>query len=376
MSSVATTGTHDTETLAEWWETAHPTTSAGHSVRVPALSEAGLRGRRAILGPALRDALIAALFGAGVGDSACCLFRIFSGGAYRINTPAVVNDCQLDVAAAVAGFLLGSAAPHPQAQERAGSLPAAPPLAERHGRMLRCPPHADAGSHCGRPRAARRPCPRDRPLALQPGDRHARSGWRRRSSSTSIRSRTCRRLRRPEEVRLVRGRLAPRRAGAPLGAEGFADKPSTSSRPAARPASRRAASSSTTSASTTRCSATRCRKVLPKGSQLADARPVRPAAAAAGGRAPGQHRGGICFCVDLDPRWVVKLIKKGWMEHLEAYKDHCIDQAMTILSAGHDIKCMFTTPKLLEALALRLEAKGTSDRARPASPASSAAAPS
>ena len=26
-----------------------------------------------------------------------------------------------------------------------------------------------------------------------------------------------------------------------------------------------------------------------------------------------QFRGGICFCIDLDPRWVVKLIKKGWM---------------------------------------------------------------
>src|SRR5450631_3686458 len=35
-----------------------------------------------------------------------------------------------------------------------------------------------------------------------------------------------------------------------------------------------------------------------------------------------QYRGGICFCLDLDPRWVVKLIKKGWMEHLEAYKQH------------------------------------------------------
>ena len=35
-----------------------------------------------------------------------------------------------------------------------------------------------------------------------------------------------------------------------------------------------------------------------------------------------QHRGGICFCIDLDPRWVIKLIKKGWMEHLEAYKEH------------------------------------------------------
>ncbi len=73
-----------------------------------------------------------------------------------------------------------------------------------------------------------------------------------------------------------------------------------------------------------------------------------------------QYRGGICFCVDLDPRWVVKLIKKGWMEHLKAYQEHCIDQAMTILSAGHDIKCMFTTPKLLDALCGRLEKEGSS----------------
>ncbi len=73
-----------------------------------------------------------------------------------------------------------------------------------------------------------------------------------------------------------------------------------------------------------------------------------------------QHRGGICFCLDLDPRWVIKLIKKGWMEQLEAYKQHVIDQAVTILTAGHDIKCMFATPKLLEALALALEDKGTS----------------
>jgi phenylacetate-coenzyme A ligase PaaK-like adenylate-forming protein len=75
-----------------------------------------------------------------------------------------------------------------------------------------------------------------------------------------------------------------------------------------------------------------------------------------------QYRGGIAFCVDLDPRWVIKLIKKGWMEHLQAYKDHVIDQAVTILQANHDIKCMFTTPKLLESLALRLESMGTSIR--------------
>ena len=46
------------------------------------------------------------------------------------------------------------------------------------------------------------------------------------------------------------------------------------------------------------------------------------------------------------------------MEHLEAYKDHVIDQALTVLSAGHDIQAMFATPKLLESLCLALEDRG------------------
>lgn len=73
-----------------------------------------------------------------------------------------------------------------------------------------------------------------------------------------------------------------------------------------------------------------------------------------------QYRGGICFCVDLDPRWVIKLIKRGAMEELKLYQEHVIDQAMTILSAKHDIKCMFSTPKLLDAIANRLEDEGSS----------------
>jgi hypothetical protein len=39
-----------------------------------------------------------------------------------------------------------------------------------------------------------------------------------------------------------------------------------------------------------------------------------------------------------------------------------IEQAVTILGAGHDIRCLFTTPKLLEALAEELENRGTSVR--------------
>jgi len=76
-----------------------------------------------------------------------------------------------------------------------------------------------------------------------------------------------------------------------------------------------------------------------------------------------QHRGGICFCVDLDPRWVIKLIKWGESEALDQYKAHVIDQAITLLGAGHEIRCLFTTPKLLEALAEELENRGRSIKA-------------
>src|SRR3989475_13091546 len=52
----------------------------------------------------------------------------------------------------------------------------------------------------------------------------------------------------------------------------------------------------------------------------------------------------------------------GWSEHHRAYKNHVIDQAVTNLNAGNDLRCMFATPKLLEALALRLESMGTTIR--------------
>jgi phenylacetate-coenzyme A ligase PaaK-like adenylate-forming protein len=70
-----------------------------------------------------------------------------------------------------------------------------------------------------------------------------------------------------------------------------------------------------------------------------------------------QHRGGISFCVDLDPRWVIKLIKWGEMQMMERYKSHVIDQAVTILKAHPNIKCMFATPKLLEALCEKVSLK-------------------
>jgi hypothetical protein len=67
-----------------------------------------------------------------------------------------------------------------------------------------------------------------------------------------------------------------------------------------------------------------------------------------------QHRGGICFFVDLDPRWVNKLISGGRFHELDTYKTHVIDQALNILRAHENIRCLFTTPKLLEALCAKI----------------------
>jgi hypothetical protein len=109
-------------------------------------------------------------------------------------------------------------------------------------------------------------------------------------------------------------------------------------------------------------SATLPEEYFPKGSNWLEVGPSGPRRLRLAIEHLAQYRGGICFMVDLDPRWVIKLINKGWSEHLQAYKDHVIDQAITLLGAGHDIKCLFITPKLLEALALRLEKNGSSIR--------------
>src|SRR5262249_9766349 len=60
---------------------------------------------------------------------------------------------------------------------------------------------------------------------------------------------------------------------------------------------------------------------------------------------------------DLDPRWVIKLIKMGEMAMMEKYKQHVVDQALTLLKAHDNIRCLFTTPKLLEALSEKVSLK-------------------
>ncbi|MCA9249646.1 MAG: hypothetical protein KDA54_00805, partial [Phycisphaerales bacterium] len=58
--------------------------------------------------------------------------------------------------------------------------------------------------------------------------------------------------------------------------------------------------------------------------------------------------------VDMDPRWVVKLIKSSRLREMHEYKDHVVNQGLTLLRAHKNIQCLFTTPKLLEALCERV----------------------
>ena len=61
------------------------------------------------------------------------------------------------------------------------------------------------------------------------------------------------------------------------------------------------------------------------------------------------YRGSVCYFIDLDPRWVKKVIAEKKPEVARAYMDHVVEQAVTILKHRR-ISALFTTPKLLEAL--------------------------
>jgi phenylacetate-coenzyme A ligase PaaK-like adenylate-forming protein len=64
-------------------------------------------------------------------------------------------------------------------------------------------------------------------------------------------------------------------------------------------------------------------------------------------------RGSSCYFVDLDPRWVKKVIGAKHFDQAKAYMEHVVEQAVTLLKY-RKISGLFTTPKLLEALAEKM----------------------
>jgi phenylacetate-coenzyme A ligase PaaK-like adenylate-forming protein len=97
-------------------------------------------------------------------------------------------------------------------------------------------------------------------------------------------------------------------------------------------------------------SATLPDEFFPRGSDWLEVGPSGPRRLRLAIEHLAQFRGGLCYMVDLDPRFVIKLIKWGEMAMMERYKQHVIDQALTMIKAHPTIRCLFTTPKLLEAL--------------------------
>lgn len=61
-------------------------------------------------------------------------------------------------------------------------------------------------------------------------------------------------------------------------------------------------------------------------------------------------RGGLAFMIDMDPRWVKKLIAAGKSEEARAYVEHLVEQASFLLHS-QDIGVLMTTPPLLERIA-------------------------
>ncbi len=65
------------------------------------------------------------------------------------------------------------------------------------------------------------------------------------------------------------------------------------------------------------------------------------------------YRGSSCYFIDLDPRWVKKLLGNKRSDEAKAYMEHVIDQALTIIR-NRPVNVLFTTPRLLESLGERI----------------------
>jgi 4-alpha-glucanotransferase len=87
--SVATSGTHDTETVAEWWDGADREERRA-LLALPSLQQSGIQLDDPF-SDRVRDTLLALLFGAGSGLLILPVQDIF-GWRDRINVPALVSD--------------------------------------------------------------------------------------------------------------------------------------------------------------------------------------------------------------------------------------------------------------------------------------------
>lgn len=91
--SLATSGTHDTETLAAWWDDLGAADRAAlrHVIAPPSTPAGAVIDPAAPFGPALRDAMLSALYASGSDLLTLPVQDIF-GWTDRINVPGLVDD--------------------------------------------------------------------------------------------------------------------------------------------------------------------------------------------------------------------------------------------------------------------------------------------
>jgi len=99
-------------------------------------------------------------------------------------------------------------------------------------------------------------------------------------------------------------------------------------------------------------------KFFPKGSKWLSVGPSGPRRLRLAVEHLANYRGGSCYHVDLDPRYVQKLLHAKKFDEANFYKEHVCDQAVQILKNRKGIKCLFITPKLLEALGEKINVPG------------------
>ena len=130
--SVATTGTHDTETLAEWWD-AGDSRERRCAWDIPALRHADVSVDEPF-SPKVRDALLAALFSS-ASDLVLVPIQDVFGWRDRVNTPALVSDVNWSWRLP---WLLDDMIQRPEARERAAFMRS---LVQRHARASLIPDH-------------------------------------------------------------------------------------------------------------------------------------------------------------------------------------------------------------------------------------------
>jgi phenylacetate-coenzyme A ligase PaaK-like adenylate-forming protein len=89
---------------------------------------------------------------------------------------------------------------------------------------------------------------------------------------------------------------------------------------------------------------------IPRGVNWISTAPSGPHGVGHFARRQAVERDGICFTIDVDPRWVKKLIARGDAGAADMYIDHLAEQ-LVVLLRSQSVGVLMTTPPLLERLA-------------------------